>query len=153
MATKAKKAGAIAEPTAQAAAPARVERRNLKVKLIGGAATEPAVDTDDQAEPVGGALPDNLFEVFGVPGADEAYLKSLLSELIDDQLDEQDLTQTAAAEKMGMTQPDVSAILRGRFKNYSVFRLLKALASLGYDIEIRPVAREGRTPGGVRIVA
>lgn len=106
-----------------------------------------------KAEPVGGALPDNLFAHFGVPAADEAYLKSLLSELIGDELGDQGLTQAAAAERMGMTQPDVSAILRGRFKNYSVFRLLKALAALGYDIELTPKPRKDRSPGEVRIVA
>lgn len=135
--TKARKA-AVAEPAAGAVAPALNSTR------------EP---DDEHAEPVGGAIGDNLFEALGLPGADERYLKSLLSELIDDEIEEQKLTQAAAADKMGLSQPDVSAILRGRFKNYSVFRLLKALAALGYDIEIRPAARAGRTPGGVKIVA
>lgn len=153
MATKVKKATAT-EPVAQAiAAPARGTKRTPKIARAGARPVASQVRDDDQVEPVGGALPDNLFAHFGVPAADEAYLKSLLSELIGDELDDQELTQAVAADKMGMTQPDVSAVLRGRFKNYSVFRLLKALAALGYDIEITPKLREDRSPGEVRIVA
>ena len=37
---------------------------------------------------------------------------------------------------MGLAQPDLSKILRGRFRGYSVERLMRGLSSLESDIEI-----------------
>lgn len=53
-----------------------------------------------------------------------------------------ELTQKAAAERMGIPQPKVSAVLRGDFSNLSERRLMDCLNRLGYDIEIkvRPAA-------------
>lgn len=52
------------------------------------------------------------------------------------------LTQKAAAERMGIPQPKVSAMLRGDFTNLSERKLMDCLNRLGYDIEIkvRPAA-------------
>jgi predicted XRE-type DNA-binding protein len=38
---------------------------------------------------------------------------------------------------MGLTQPKVSALLRGEFSNFSERKLMDCLNRLGYDIEIR----------------
>lgn len=46
------------------------------------------------------------------------------------------LSQTGAAALMGMPQPDVSAIVCGRLKGFSVERLIRALNALGNDVEI-----------------
>ena len=53
-----------------------------------------------------------------------------------------DLTQQAAAKRMGVTQPKVSDMMRGDFSNLSERKLMDCLTRLGYDIEIsvRPVA-------------
>ena len=78
----------------------------------------------------------NLFADPGVEQADEHLLKARLVRRIQDRIDERKLSQTGAAELMGLTQPDLSNILRGRFRGYSVERLMRGLSSLGSDIEI-----------------
>jgi predicted XRE-type DNA-binding protein len=47
------------------------------------------------------------------------------------------LTQQAAAKRMGIKQPDVSNLLRGRFDGFSLERLLGFVRSLGSDVEIK----------------
>jgi predicted XRE-type DNA-binding protein len=46
------------------------------------------------------------------------------------------LTQLEAAKVLGLSQPDVSRLLRGNFREYSVDRLLRLLTALGRDVEI-----------------
>ena len=46
------------------------------------------------------------------------------------------LTQARAAEILGLTQPKVSAILKGRFRGVSEHRLLECLTRLGRDVHI-----------------
>ena len=56
--------------------------------------------------------------------------------------------RSQTAELLGISQPDVSRLLRGNFRDYSVERLLRLLTGLGRDVEIvirRPRARrQGR---------
>ena len=78
----------------------------------------------------------NLFVGAGVENADEQLLKARLVSRIQDRIDERKLSQTEAAKLMGLAQPDLSKILRGRFRGYSVERLMRGLSSLGSDIEI-----------------
>ena len=40
------------------------------------------------------------------------------------------------AGKLGIPQPDVSRMLRGEFKQFSVERLLQCLVALDHDVEI-----------------
>lgn len=46
------------------------------------------------------------------------------------------LTQTQAAEMLGLSQPKLSELLSGHFRGYSVERLLFYLNELGQDIDI-----------------
>jgi len=46
------------------------------------------------------------------------------------------LTQAEAASKLGLTQPKVSALLRGQFRGVSEHRLLDCLTRLGRDVQI-----------------
>jgi predicted XRE-type DNA-binding protein len=57
---------------------------------------------------------------------------------------QQALTQAAAAALIGATQPDVSKMLRGDFRQFSVERLLRFLVALGHPVEIsvRPIRRD-----------
>lgn len=61
------------------------------------------------------------------------------AELIDEigrRMSVDKLTQAAAADRMGITQPDLSNILRGKFRGYSVDRLAGMLGKLGYGVDI-----------------
>jgi predicted XRE-type DNA-binding protein len=46
------------------------------------------------------------------------------------------LKQIEAAGLFGVKQPDVSKLLRGDFRQFSVERLLRFLVALGQDVEI-----------------
>jgi predicted XRE-type DNA-binding protein len=90
----------------------------------------------------------NIFADLDLPDADEHMLKARVVMLIAAIIEQQDLSQTAAAALMGIKQPDVSKLLQGRFEGFSLERLLAFARHLGSDVEIRvkPAIkqREGR---------
>ncbi|HWA44801.1 MAG TPA: helix-turn-helix transcriptional regulator [Hypericibacter adhaerens] len=90
----------------------------------------------------------NVFADLGRPDPDLHLLKAGLVSRIDQIIRERRLTQVRVAEILGISQPDVSRLLRGNFRDYSVERLLRLLTSLGRDVEIvirKPRARrQGR---------
>lgn len=79
----------------------------------------------------------NVFADLGLPGADKLKIKSGLTIEITKAIRERGLTQVEAAQRMGLTQPKVSALLRGEFSDFSERKLMDCLNRLGYDIEIR----------------
>jgi len=91
------------------------------------------------AEPSSG----NVFADLGLPNAAEHMTKASLVLKIDRTIRQRHLTQEAAAQLMGIDQPKVSAMLAGRFRGYSVERLMRFLVALGHDVEIvvKPVKR------------
>ena len=66
------------------------------------------------------------------------------------------LTQTQAAKIFNISQPKLSELLNGRFRGYSVERLIHFLNELGQDVDIvvksKPRSRKARVnvyhPGG-----
>jgi predicted XRE-type DNA-binding protein len=79
----------------------------------------------------------NVFADLQLPDADKLKVKSGLTIEIAKAIRERGLTQVEAAYRMGLTQPKVSALLRGEFSNFSERKLMDCLNRLGYDIEIR----------------
>ena len=79
----------------------------------------------------------NVFADLGLPDADKLKIKSGLVIEITKAMRKMGLTQKAAAERMGIPQPKVSAMLRGDFTNLSERKLMDCLNRLGYDIEIK----------------
>jgi len=57
------------------------------------------------------------------------------------------LTQTAAAKLLGIAQPDVSSLLRGRLRGYSLERLIDFARTLGNDVEIKVRRSKHETRG------
>lgn len=78
----------------------------------------------------------NLFKDLGYADPETHLLKAGLVTRIRDIMSEAKLTQTEAAEQMGLSQPDVSRLLRGQFRDVSVERLMRMLTKLGYDVDI-----------------
>jgi predicted XRE-type DNA-binding protein len=78
----------------------------------------------------------NVFADLGLPNAGEHLTKAGLVVRIDRTIRQRKLTQSAAAQLMGIDQPKVSALLAGQFRGYSVERLMRFLVALGHDIEI-----------------
>lgn len=78
----------------------------------------------------------NVFADLGLPNPEERLAKARLAILIDATIQERELTQRAAGKLMGIDQPKVSHILRGRLSGYSTQRLIEFLNALGRDVEI-----------------
>ena len=78
----------------------------------------------------------NVFKDIGVPNAGEHLVKAQLVFKIDKIIKERRLKQTEAATLFGVRQPDISKMLRGEFRQFSVERLLHFLVKLNQDVEI-----------------
>ena len=79
----------------------------------------------------------NVFADLGLPHAGKLKIKSGLAIEITLAIRKLGLTQQDAAKRMGITQPKVSAMMRGDFSNLSERKLMDCLNRLGYDIEIK----------------
>lgn len=78
----------------------------------------------------------NVFADMGLPNPEERLLKAKLARLINKAIEEKGWTQQEAAKVLGITQPKVSDLGRGRLKNFSVARLLGFLAQLDHRVAI-----------------
>jgi predicted XRE-type DNA-binding protein len=78
----------------------------------------------------------NVYEELGFENPAEELAKAQLAMMIEDVIRERGLTQRAAARLMGVDQPKVSHILRGRLGGFSTQRLMEFLTALGRDVEI-----------------
>jgi predicted XRE-type DNA-binding protein len=78
----------------------------------------------------------NVFEDIGIPNAEEHLIKAKLVLKIDVLMRERSLKQVDAAALLGVKQPDISKMLRGDFRQFSVERLMRFLVALGQDVEI-----------------
>lgn len=78
----------------------------------------------------------NMFKDIGIPNADEHLVKAQLVFKIDAIMKRRRLKQKEAADLFGVRQPDISNMLRGEFRQFSVERLLRFLVKLNHDVEI-----------------
>lgn len=78
----------------------------------------------------------NVYEDLDMENAAEMLVKAQLASTIQDILDSSDLTQTQAAELMGLPQPKLSRLLKGQFRGISEFRMMDCIARLGRDVRI-----------------
>ena len=78
----------------------------------------------------------NVFKDIGLPNAEEHLVKAQLVFKIETIMKKRGLKQVEAAELFGVRQPDVSKMLRGEFRQFSVERLLRFLVALNQDVEI-----------------
>ena len=95
----------------------------------------------------------NVFADLELPNAREALAKAQIADRISAAVGARKLTQVQAAELLGIDQPKVSALLRGRLEGFSTDRLMRFLNALGHEVEIviRPVSR-GKGEAGTRVV-
>ena len=96
----------------------------------------------------------NVFADFGLPNADEHLLKAEIVVQLKRLIAERKLTQTKAAAQIGIAQGDLSNILRGRYRGFTVERLMRLLTAFDQDIEIhiRPRA-DARRPARIFVLA
>lgn len=89
----------------------------------------------------------NIFADLGLPDAETHFLKAQIVSEIYRLTNERKLTQTAAGKLMGISQPEVSRMFKGNFREYSVERLISFLTIFDRDVEIvaRPRKKSGKT--------
>jgi predicted XRE-type DNA-binding protein len=78
----------------------------------------------------------NVFADLGLPNSEEALAKAELAQKITAVMQAKRMTQVELAKKLGVDQPKVSALVRGRLSGFSLERLMRFLLLLGQDIKI-----------------
>jgi predicted XRE-type DNA-binding protein len=88
-----------------------------------------------------------VFADLGLANAAEKLTKVRLAVAINQIIAGQELSQVAAARRLKINQPKVSALANYRIEGFSVERLMHFLNSLGRDVEIvirrKPASRKG----------
>ena len=95
----------------------------------------------------------NVFADLGLPATEEDMLKVEIARAISNTLSKCGLTQSQAAEIIGVDQAKISALVRGRLKGFSVDRLIRFLVLLGKDVDIRISGRNRNQPGRIKVIA
>jgi predicted XRE-type DNA-binding protein len=97
----------------------------------------------------------NVFADLGFDNPEEEQLKAQLVREIRDILKSRRLTQTKAAELLGLKQPDVSAIANGQTEKFSIDRLLRCIRSLDREVTIviKPVKGSKRSSRAISAAA
>ena len=78
----------------------------------------------------------NIFADLGLSNPEERLLKAELVRKISEIITKLNLTQVQVAEILGIDQPKVSLLIRGRLSGFSTDRLMDYLNKLGSDVEI-----------------
>lgn len=88
----------------------------------------------------------NVFADLGVAEPEEALAKAELARLVRQEIKARRLNQREAAERLAISQPDVSDLMRGRLSRFSMQRLERFLNALDLEIRIqvgpRPLHKE-----------
>jgi predicted XRE-type DNA-binding protein len=96
----------------------------------------------------------NVFADLGFADAEERQTKLRLAYALNTIVDARRLTQAAAAARLGLNQPKISALRNYKLEGFSVERLMTLLNALDQDIEI--VIREkprSRAAARISVVA
>ncbi|MEA3545736.1 MAG: helix-turn-helix transcriptional regulator [Thermodesulfobacteriota bacterium] len=78
----------------------------------------------------------NVFTDLELSEPDERLAKADLAAKIAQIISKRHLSQSQAAELLGISQPKVSMIMNGRLKNFSMEKLMILMMALNRDIEI-----------------
>ena len=74
---------------------------------------------------------------FGAEEAANLKLRAMLMVEIEKHIREQRLTQKRAAERLGVTQPRISDLMRGKIELFSVDTLITILTHAGLTVDVR----------------
>ena len=78
----------------------------------------------------------NVYADLGMPNAEEMLVKARLATKISEIIKHRHLTQSEAADIVGLPQPKLSGMLRGQFRGISESKMLDCLNKLGRDVQI-----------------
>jgi len=95
----------------------------------------------------------NVYADLGFENAEQMLVKARLVAKISEIIRRRRLAQAQAAELLGLRQPRLSNMLRGRFQGISETRLIECLTRLGRNVEIvvKPASRS-KAAGRVSVV-
>ena len=79
----------------------------------------------------------NVFADLGLPNPQERAFKADLALCISRAMKAKGLNQTELGHLVGLPQPKVSALVRGRLSGFSIDRLLSILNRLGCTVDVR----------------
>lgn len=103
---------------------------------------------DDHGRIIGEVGTGNVWADLGFKKPEREAAKAHIVAKIADVIEERGLTQDKAGRLIGLPQPKLSMLLRGRWDSYSVDRLTRYLNRLGVTVRIsfedRPKWHEGR---------
>jgi predicted XRE-type DNA-binding protein len=95
----------------------------------------------------------NIFADLGYSDAETRQTKLRLAHAINGVIVQHGLTQAVAAEKLGVTQPKVSALANYKLDGLSVERLMIFLTALDQDVEIVIRSKpESRSSGRISVI-
>jgi predicted XRE-type DNA-binding protein len=95
---------------------------------------------------------DDLFEELGLPNAAGVRARVELAFALTQEIRRRKLTQSRAAQTLGISQPDVSKLMRGDVSGFSQERLERFLNTLDLDVRIQAGPRsEGKKTAGVTV--
>ena len=109
-----------------------------------------SAETTDEADGAITRGTGNVFADLGYADADERQTKLRLAHAINGVVARRRLTQAAAAGKLGVNQPKVSALANYKLDGFSVERLMTFLTALDQDVEI-VIRRKPRSRAAARI--
>lgn len=95
----------------------------------------------------------NVFADLGIEMPEDDMLKVNIAHAITNVIQSGGYTQEKAAKIMGIDQPKVSKLLRGRLSEFGVEWLMLRLLLLGYDIEFRVKKTRSQKRGRIKLVA
>ena len=95
----------------------------------------------------------NVFGDLGFANADELAIETELLRRIIAIIRDRNLSQRAAARVLGVDQPKVCALMNGKIRGYSISRMIRFLAALDQDVEIRITPKPRSRPRAVVRVA
>lgn len=96
---------------------------------------------------------DNPFEVMALPNARVRGFKLDMVMAIKEAIRGLDLKQREVAALTGLSQPDVSKLLRGQLSGFTIDRLLEVLLTLGGDFQGQVRIPHAKLPKGTPIPA
>lgn len=89
----------------------------------------------------------NIFAELGLPDAEGHFLKAKIVAELYRLAQARQLTQAKAGALLGVSQPEVSRLFKGHFREYSVDRLMTFLTAFDQDVEIVVRPRGEAKPG------
>jgi predicted XRE-type DNA-binding protein len=95
----------------------------------------------------------DVFADLGLQVTEDDMLKLVIARAISRIVVGGGYTQSEAAKIMGLDQPKVSKLLRGRLKDFSAERLIDCLLQMGYDIEVKYKKTGRRQRGRIKLIA